>query len=63
MRKSASWGFGQNIRTVKAKNRALQESGLYAGRSQDYRNVMYRSAFCWARPFKLCHSIRQEKQP
>jgi hypothetical protein len=31
----------------------MQESELCAGRAQDYRNVIFQSAFCWAMPFKL----------
>lgn len=39
----------------------MRKSELCAGRPQDYRNVIYRSAFCWADPFKLCPSNSPRK--
>jgi hypothetical protein len=39
----------------------MRKSELCAGGPQDYRNVIYRSAFCWAAPFKLCPSNSPRK--
>ncbi len=39
----------------------MRKSELCAGRPQDYRNVIYLSAFCWAAPFKLCPSNSPRK--
>jgi hypothetical protein len=65
MRKSASWWFGESIRTAKAKSPAMHESEFCAGRAA---KGLQKCNFSGQLSVGLCHSncthpIPQEKQP